>query len=224
MTSISDQQQPTQNAPWAIPIAKDSRCVVDPAPAVHDEAERAPALLEAAGAERAELPQAGDRERGAHDQLGMRGQPGQGVDGGVDAAIEDPGREPEGAPDDEVAGQQERDQAPRSRPPADDRAERHDQRHARRQHHRDDHQHPAEGEQDRLDGQRRDCRPRGGGTGRRARPTRPSRLSQASAGQRDERSGEDRPVAPRVAEVGDREHRSIGSRQAAKLKWPWRAL
>ena len=114
MTSISDQQQPTQNAPWAIPIANDSRWRIDPAPAVHDEAERAAALLEAAGAERAELPQAGDREGGAHDQLGMGGQPRQGVHGGMDAAIEDPGREPEGAPDDQIAGQQEGDQAARA--------------------------------------------------------------------------------------------------------------
>ena len=87
ITSISDQQQPTQKAPWATPIAERLEPLGRAAPAVDDEPERAAALIEAAVAERAELPQAGGQQRRADDQLGVLGEPGQRLDGGVDAPI-----------------------------------------------------------------------------------------------------------------------------------------
>src|SRR5262245_18311518 len=43
-------------------------------PAIHDEPERTPALVEASVADRAELPEPGDEERRPHDQLGVLGQ------------------------------------------------------------------------------------------------------------------------------------------------------
>ena len=62
------------------------------APARDDEAERRPALVEAAVAERAELPQPGDREGRAEDQLRVLGEPRQRIDRRVDPAVEDPRR------------------------------------------------------------------------------------------------------------------------------------
>ena len=52
-----------------------------------------------------------DGERGADDQLGMRGQPRQRVDGGMDAAIRDPRREPEARPRRQVADEQQQRRA-----------------------------------------------------------------------------------------------------------------
>ena len=54
------------------------------APAVHHEPERAAALVEAAVAERAELPQPGDEQGRGDDQLRVLGEPRQGLDRGVD--------------------------------------------------------------------------------------------------------------------------------------------
>src|SRR5262249_21675951 len=60
------------------------------APPVDEEAERTAALAQAAVTERAELPQPRRQQRGADDQLGMLLEPGRGVDGGMDSAIQEP--------------------------------------------------------------------------------------------------------------------------------------
>ena len=53
-------------------------------PSVGQEPEWAAALVEAPVTDRAELPEPGDKERGSEDELGMLGQPGEGVDRSVD--------------------------------------------------------------------------------------------------------------------------------------------
>ena len=73
-------------------------------PVVQDEPERGAALVEAAVLERAELVERRRRRRSRPGRsCGLRGEPGDGVDGRVDAAIADPGDEPERRPHDEVA-------------------------------------------------------------------------------------------------------------------------
>ena len=200
MTSISDQQQPTQNAPWAMPISSGFAPLGDAAPAIDDEAQRAPALVEAAVAERAELPQPGDEQGRGQDQLRVRRQHRDRLDAGVDAAIQQPGAQAEGRPHDEIADEQEQADEPAGSPaPADERPEGHDQRDARRQHHRHDHQDPAEAEQRRLEGQgpgaavvpeeRAVRRPPPTATAmiqatRRARPSDPTRIARSRRGWR----------------------------------------
>ena len=78
------------------PSRRDSRPLGDAAPAVHDEPQRAPAFVEAAVADRAELPQAGDEEGRGQDQLRVRGEGRDRLDAGVDGPVEQPGAQPEG--------------------------------------------------------------------------------------------------------------------------------
>ena len=175
-------------------------------PAIDDEAERAPAFLEAAVAQRAELPQAGDREGRRDDQLGMFGEPGEGIDGGMDAAIRQPRAEPERAPHEQVSGQQEHDQLARPLAPSNERPEGEHQRDARGQHHRHDHQHPAEREERGLEDQR--CRRPGMVEVRPvARPFPHPQSEPGGQGETDEGAAEDRPVATWEPQVRRREHR-----------------
>ena len=168
-------------------------------PAGDDEAQRRPALVEAAVAERAELPQPGDRERRPEDQLRVLGEPRQRIDRRVDPAIEHPRTEAERRPRDEIAGEQQPDEEPRPRAPPDECPERHDERDARGQHHREDHQDPARGEQRRLDRDRRG----GASVVAEVRPVRRAR-PRDEADPRQHREADKRPRRARPGRGADR--------------------
>jgi hypothetical protein len=123
-------------------------------PTVDHEAERTAAFVEAPIAQWTELPQPGGSQRGPDDQLGVFGEPREGVDGGMDPAVADPGGQPERAPYQQVPEQEQRDQPARMPPTPHQGPEGDDERHARGQHHGHDHQEPADGEQERLEGDR----------------------------------------------------------------------
>ncbi len=186
-------------------------------PAVQHEPEWRAAFIETAVLERGELVEAGDGERRGQDDLGMRRQPRDRVDRGVDRAIADPRRQAGRRPDREIAEDGENDEQPRPTPAPDDRPERHEQRDRRRQHHRHDHHRPAHDEQAQLE--------RGSEAGpgvvvevttvRRAIPY-PQHDPRRRRDRHEER-GEDRPIADRGAQVGRGEHGGAGSGSEAEV-------
>ena len=138
-------------------------------------------------------------------------------------AVGDPRGEAEPRPDQEIAEEEERDEARRPATSTDERPERHHERDAARQHHRDDHQRPADRERGRADRDRgvqaadgtdavmvqvvtvRGALPQPEGEPRRH-------------GDRDERPGQDRSIAVGDAEVGGSEHRSVPSDRAVRRR------
>ena len=178
MTSISAQQQPTQNDAVVEADAKRVARRMLSVPARADERERCPALVEAAVLERAPLEQAGAGEhRDAHHpamddepRVSCR-RPPQRLVGRVRNHAE---REPR----DEESRDDERREPARVRSRAGDPPEHREQRERRRQHHRGDHQHPRA----RVQRQARSRRPREWpGTVPPARHPHPSRRARDSA-------------------------------------------